>query len=186
MANGEVREGIISQLDTPKLKFILDQLPFVLTARGAVAKELLDLISSNVLNKMSFHGSSLVTLSHYRGQALFLQFHLAMEQKSRGTLFSRPMKKVPYVGQKHTVDAPSPQYLASLYLTEGQSRRDFLKLRLGNISGKFWRLDWTFRDTKYIRDASGQRVFQAVFTVMMSMRSWFFNSSRSLRIILKR
>ena len=60
MANGEVREGIISQLDTPKLKFILDQLPFVLTARGAVAKELLDLISSNVLNGMSFHGSSSV------------------------------------------------------------------------------------------------------------------------------
>eukprot|EP00884_Botryococcus_braunii_P002320 jgi/Botrbrau1/12089/Bobra.0186s0013.1 len=171
MANGEVREGIISQLDTPKLKFILDQLPFVLTARGAVAKELLDLISSNVLNGMSFHGSSLVvkemqTLSHYRAQAQFLQFHVAMEQKSRGTLFSRPMKKVPYVGQKHTVYAPSPQYLASLYLTEGQSRRDFLKLLLGNFSGRFWRLDWTFRDTKYIRDASGQRVFQAVFTIM--------------------
>eukprot|EP00884_Botryococcus_braunii_P003082 jgi/Botrbrau1/12775/Bobra.0238s0013.1 len=166
-------EGILSQLDTPRHRFILEQLPFIATHGGAVSREILDLTTSNVVNGMSFAGSSKVikeiqTLKHYRSHLAYLQCIEASVGQAKGTLVPCIIPKLPYgeIGGRHKLYAPSPAYLASQYLKHGEDRREFSKIFLGDISGRVWRLDWTFRDTKYIRDSSGQRVFKAVFTIM--------------------
>ena len=108
------------------------------------------------------------TLNHYRNHLAYLQCIEASVGQAKGTLVPCIIPKLPYgeIGGRHKLYAPSPAYLASQYLKHGEDRREFSKIFLGDISGRVWRLDWTFRDTKYIRDSSGQRVFKAVFTIM--------------------
>ena len=54
----EGKSGIVDQLAEPHLKFILDQLPFYFTARGAIDKDVLDTISAGVVNGLSFSAAA--------------------------------------------------------------------------------------------------------------------------------
>lgn len=76
--------------------------------------------------------------------------------------------KVPFgkPGEKYKVYAPGAGYLTDLWLSESVDRLAFQRERMGQVSGRFWRFDWTFRTAKYVRNVEGEKVFTGVFTIM--------------------
>lgn len=59
---------------------------------------------------------------------------------------------------------PSPQYLESVFLAS--INLEWVQRYMSSIQGEYLCADHTFRIAKYIRDPTGERIFEAAFTVM--------------------
>ena len=106
----------------------------------------------------------------FRAHVVYLEFLKAMESVKKAQVFSAPLEKKPFgrPGKKgaYSIYSTSGSYLSKVWLEDGASSRAFLNQCLGQVSGEFWRIDWTCRTSKYVRDADGQRLFKGIFTIM--------------------
>ena len=164
-------------------EYVQNQIPVILTAKGAIDRQMFELINYDVLHGASFQSASerisaQLHRDHCQQHHNYLSFH-----KTKQAIAKQP-------GQQQRIDQqrgppeqydlldtggpgkpyiPSGQYFSGAWQEAVKPVVKWAKNHMALITSKFLCLDHTFRTAKYVRHSDGTQSYKCVLTVYTEM-----------------
>lgn len=157
-------------------------MPVILTSKGAIDREMFELINYDVTHSASFQSAAnriraQLYRQHAESHLRYLQFHVekqgpppqAGEQRRLDHLLQKPQGPAQFdqlgTGCLHKPYIPCSQYLSDAWLEAVQPVVKWAKQHMSLITAKSLCLGHAFRTAKYVRHADGKQFYKFVLTV---------------------
>lgn len=157
--------------------FVVEQLPVILTHRGAIDKDVADLMVEEVLSPGGDFSSverrlrELRNQDFVRTQQLYYQFYDWITSPVDGQPRINAHKEPKSFGKLEDMDeywgcVPTSQWLSGIFTSVLDEALSWCRRYQTTIFGRILRSDHTHEVCKYIRNSDHQKVYSAVLTIM--------------------
>lgn len=162
-------------------EYVQNQLPVILTAKGAIDRQMFELINYDVLHGASFQSASdriraQLYRQHYEHHLAYLSFHQTKQVTAKQPGQQQRVDEVLHPpgapAQFHQLGTgglgkpyiPCGQYLTGAWLEAVQHVVKWAKNHMALITSRCLCLDHTFRTAKYVRHSNGSQSYKCVLT----------------------
>lgn len=166
-------------------KFVQEAFPLYLTKKGAIDKEMLDMLHIEICTTSNFSAASakFKEMSHKHRLQLellysqYCKYRVNPRQSVAGTMHQHfPVVSTSKIDTSNvSIDTstttllnynPSANWLSAIFLETTQEHMQWMRRYLTTITGTALAMDHTFKVTNSIRAPDRQKLYEACFTVM--------------------